>query len=97
MLNQKALDTKVLEKLSDMKVLRKTYTATTNESGAIDVRSVIPSNAIILAVATSSQANALCVPWKYNNATWFVKIVWWDSWNVFANTSFTLVIDYIIP
>lgn len=97
MLNTKKLMTKALTQLDKTTVKQATYTATTNGSGAVDVRSVIPSDAIILSVSTSSQSNALCIPWKYNNANWFVKVVWWDSWNVFANTSLTLVIKYIEP
>ena len=87
--------TQMQEEIAKITVLKKTVTGTTNGSGAIDVRAAIPSNAIILAVSTSTQSNALCIPWKYDNAHWFVKVVWWDSWNVFANTSFSLDIYYI--
>ena len=87
--------TQMQEEIAKITVLKKTVTGTTNESGAIDVSAAIPLNAIILAVSTSTEYNALCIPWKYNNAKWFVKVVWWNSWNVFANTSFSLDIYYI--
>lgn len=97
MLNVKKLLTKILVWLSKYTVQQTTYTGTSNSNGAIDVRSVIRPNDIILSVSTSSDPNAVCIPWKYNNANWFVKVVRWENWASYANTSITMVIKYITP
>lgn len=93
MLNVKALLTKIL---NATRVRTATLTGTTNGQGAISLSGVVTVGSDeVISVKTASNANYMCVPWIYNNATWYVKVIHWDSFAKIANTSVSLTIKYI--
>lgn len=89
---------KVASFIDKNKVRTTTFTGTTNGNGAVNLSSIIPITANIIAIETSSNVNALCIPWIYNKSYWFVSVVRWEtlSTTAFANTSFTFTIRYIV-
>ena len=80
-----------------LKVLTDTVSGTTNGNGAISLASKIPITAEVLSVRTASNANYMCIPWVYNNTTWYCKVVDWQSMASQNNKSISLTIKYIKP
>lgn len=73
-----------------------TKSGTTNAQGALDISSAVSKDKTVLSVACTNKPNAMCIPWLYDNSTWYAKIVGWESFgNDYANTSVTLTIRYI--
>lgn len=71
-----------------------TITGNSGSQGAVNLSSVISANDLVLAVVCTSNANAMCFAWKYNNSTWFAKVVDWRNLAV-INQDMTLVVKYI--
>lgn len=74
-----------------------TVQGTTNLSGAIPVQGTggVSADDQILSVACTSDANTMCIPWKYDGSIWYVKCLSWESMASRNNTSVTLVVKYI--
>ena len=78
------------------KIKTKTFTGTTNGQGALPLATAIPKTDTNLAIACTSEINALCTPWLYNNATWYAKIERWMDRQIYANQEVTLLIRYLV-
>lgn len=72
-----------------------TINGTTNAQGAVSLSETIPSTATILSVSTTGDANAMCIPWLYDNSRWFAKVVDWRNMSVFANKSWSFTVRYV--
>lgn len=72
-----------------------TINGTTNAQGAVSLSETIPSTATILSVSTTGDANAMCIPWLYDNRLWFAKVVSWQNMSVFANKSWSFTVRYV--
>lgn len=71
-----------------------TVTGNSGSQGAISLVSAASANDLVLAVVCTSEANAMCIPWKYNNTTWYAKVVDWRNLAV-INKDVTLIVKYI--
>ncbi len=78
------------------KIRTATISGTTNAQGALSMGLEISSNKTVIGVACTNYSNAMCIPWLYDNSTWFVKIVHWGtlSQSEFANVNVSLVVRY---
>lgn len=74
-----------------------TVQGTTNTQGALSVQgtSGVSADDEVLSVACTSDANTMCIPWKYDNNIWYAKCVDWESMTSLNNTSVTVVVKYI--
>ena len=77
-----------------LKIKTADVSGTTNAQGAISL-SAISSASHVIGVSCTNQANAMCIPWLYNNATWYAKVVNWQSLSAMASTSVDLKVTYI--
>lgn len=82
---------------SGVQIKTETVSGNTNGNGAISLASKIPITAEVLSVRTASNANYMCIPWVYNNTTWYCKVVDWQNLAAFANKSVSLTVKYITP
>ena len=96
MLDVKKLLTKVLTATDKSRVRTVTVTGTTNGNGAIFISGTgkVPLDAEVLSVRTASNANYMCIPWVYNNSSWYVKVLDWQSMASQNNKSISLTIHY---
>ena len=74
MLTLKELLTLILQRVC---IQTKTVTGTTNAQGAISLS--LNTSAIVLSVGSQSDTSSLCIPWIYNNSTWFATLCTWQS------------------
>ena len=77
-----------------LKIKTATVSGTTNAQGALSL-STVSSASHIIGVSCTNQVNAMCIPWLYNNATWYAKVVDWSNLNAYASTSVDLKVTYI--
>ena len=77
-----------------LKIKTADVSGNTNDKGAISL-SAISSASHVIGVSCTNQANAMCIPWLYNNATWYAKVVNWQSLSAMASTSVDLKVTYI--
>lgn len=95
MLDVKKWMAKVTSFINANKEQTLTITGTTNSDGAMAVWDRIPIGATITKASVTNYANAMCIPFIYDNRLWFIKVVEWQSLNVdVANTSLNFVIKY---
>lgn len=71
-----------------------TVTGDSGAQGALNLMSGISANDLVLSVVCTSEANAMCIPWLYNNTSWFAKVVDWRNLAV-INKRMTLIVKYI--
>lgn len=71
-----------------------TVTGDSGAQGVLSLISVISANDLVLSVVCTSEANAMCIPWLYNNTRWFAKVVDWRNLAV-INKNVTLIVKYI--
>lgn len=77
-----------------MEIKTATVSGSSGSQGAMSLASVVSADDLVLSVACTNYTNALCIPWKYKNTTWFVKVVEWQSL-VSVNTTVSLIVVYI--
>ena len=70
-------------------------TGTTNAQGAFGVSAQVPLTATIIRASVTNSTNAMCIPFIYNNSSWYIKVVNWSDLTVIGNTSLDFLIEYI--
>ena len=70
-------------------------TGTTNEQGAFGVSAQVPLTSTIIRASVSNNTNAMCIPFIYNDSSWYIKVVNWSNFAVIGNTSLDFLIEYI--
>lgn len=73
-----------------------TLTGTTNSQGAIRLTGLASEDVNVITVAVTNGANYFGIPFKYNNAEWYAKVVDWQSLSSINNTSVALQIWYLV-
>ena len=94
MLNVKKLLYRMLDKF---RVKTETITATTSANGTVAIgdATAINPRAEVLSVSSSTSSAYMCIPWLYNNGTWYVKVLNWINMSAVANTQITLIVKYV--
>lgn len=77
------------------KIVSATLTGNTGGAGTVNISAVVSSNDLVLDVACPNYTNALCIPWVYNNQTWYLKVINWQNMSAITNTDLNFVIKYI--
>lgn len=70
-------------------------TGTTNAQGAFGVSAQVPLSATIIRASVTNSTNAMCIPFIYNNSSWYIKAVNWADFTVIGSTSLDFLIEYI--
>lgn len=71
-----------------------TVSGQSGAQGALALYGVVSSNDIVLGVTCTNYANCMCIPWLYDNRTWYAKTVSWTNMAI-INASSTVIVDYI--
>lgn len=96
MLLVKKLLEKVLDYINSDRIRYMEYTGTSNGDGALPLYGVIPKEYMILSVCSKTNVNIFGIPFKYNDNTWYAKMVYWQNLTKSANTQHKVIIYYII-
>lgn len=86
---------KTPELIKAMAVKETTVSGTTNTDGALSLESSVPLDAEVLSIRTTSDANAMCIPFVYNKTRWYAKIVDWRTLTKMSSKAVTLTIRFI--
>lgn len=94
MIDVKKTLAKVLDFANKNKVITVTGTQTTNAQGAFPIYDKVPLNAEVVSCSITNYANAMAIPFIYNNWNWFVKVVNWQNFSIIGNTSINYIVKY---